>query len=283
MIYEILFILLLVGFSCALMGSLLFLNESLMIADAISHTILLGIVVAYYFTEDLSSPWLIIGASAFGVLTVYAIELLVKSKRVEYDGAIGLVFPFFFSIAVIIISKFYRNVHLDIDMVLLGQVELAPLKRMTIGALNLPESVVTTSVVLIINILFILWYNRSLKIMLFDPIFARTSGIKVAWINFLMMSLVSLTAVSSFESVGSILVIALMAAPVMTARLWSRKFNSLLINSLLVTLVNCIIGFTLGIYLNLSVSSLTAVVSFINFLIVFVIKLAYNSRATAQN
>lgn len=269
---QILFVLCVVAASCSLMGSLLLQRESLMVADAISHTILLGIVVAYYFVGDLSSPWLIVGATLFGVITVVSIELLVKTGRVANDAAIGLVFPFFFAIAVLIISKYYTNVHLDIDMVLLGQVELSPLKRMDILNLRLPIAFVQGALVLLLNAGFILITYQSLKIRLFDRIYAETIGIRVNLLDLILMTLVSLTAVTSFESIGAILVIALMAAPAMTARLLVESFPKLLLTSVIIAIINSCIGYFIGLYFDTSISSMVAVVSFISFMIVFIIK-----------
>lgn len=266
---QILWVLLVVASSCGLMGSLLLQRESLMVADAISHTILLGIVIAYYFVGDLSSPWLIVGATLFGVITVVSIEVLVKTGRIANDAAIGLVFPFFFAIAVLIISKYYTNVHLDIDMVLLGQVELSPLKRTELWGTPLPTAFIQGSLVLMLNLGFILITYRSLKISLFDRIFAETIGIRVNILDLILMTLVSLTAVTSFESIGAILVIALMAAPAMTARLLVRTFPQLLILSVLVAMLNSTLGYYIGLYLDTSISSMVAVISFISFMLVF--------------
>lgn len=279
---QILYVLCVVAASCSLMGSLLLQRESLMVADAISHTILLGIVVAYYFVGDLSSPWLIVGATLFGVITVVSIELLVKTGRVANDAAIGLVFPFFFAIAVLIISKYYTNVHLDIDMVLLGQVELSPLKRTELLGIKLPTAFIQGAFVLILNSGFILITYQSLKIRLFDRIYAETIGIRVNILDFILMTLVSLTAVTSFESIGAILVIALMAAPAMTARLLVESFPKLLLTSVIIAIINSCIGYFIGLYFNTSISSMVAVVSFISFMIVFIIKnvfLAQQSRS----
>lgn len=270
---QILYVLCVVAAACSLMGSLLLQRSSLMVADAISHTILLGIVVAYYFVGDLSSPWLIVGATLFGVLTVVAIELLVKTGRVANDAAIGLVFPFFFAIAVLIISKYYTNVHLDIDMVLLGQVELSPLKRTELFGLKLPAAFIQGALVLLLNTGFILINYHSLKIRLFDRIYAQTIGIRVNLLDFLLMTLVSLTAVTSFESIGAVLVIALMAAPAMTARLIVDSFSKLLITSVIIAVLNSCIGYTVGLYFNTSISSMVAVVSFISFILVFIGKI----------
>lgn len=279
---QILFVLCVVAASCSLMGSLLLQRESLMVADAISHTILLGIVVAYYFVGDLSSPWLIVGATLFGVITVLAIELLVKTGRVANDAAIGLVFPFFFAIAVLIISKYYTNVHLDIDMVLLGQVELSPLKRTEVFGMKFPIAFIQGSIVLCLNCLFILLSYRSLKTSLFDRIYAQTIGIRVNLLDTLLMTLVSLTAVTSFESVGAILVIALMAAPAMTARLLVNSFPKLLLSALLFALLNSVIGYGIGIHFNTSISSMVAVVSFVSFMLVFCLTLLKQKHQQAK-
>lgn len=271
MIYQILLILTVVALSCSLMGAILFMKSNLMVADAISHTILLGIVIAFYFTEDLSSPLLIVGATIFGVITVIAIEGLEKTGRMQSDAAIGLVFPMFFSIAVIFISKYYTNVHLDIDMVLLGQVELAPLKVVEIFGISLPQTLFIGLIILVINLIFILLAYSPLKIRLFDETYAKAIGIKVAKLDLCLMSLVSLTAVTSFESVGSILVIALMAAPAMTARCLTQNFSSLLVGSALIGIFNSVVGFLIGLTLKTSISSIVAVVGCVTFLIVFTV------------
>lgn len=269
MMIQILLILIVVALACSLLGSLLLMRSSLMVADAISHTILLGIVIAFYFTEDLSSPYLIIGATLFGVITVILIDLLTKTGRMQNDAAIGLVFPLLFSIAVIIISKYYTNVHLDIDMVLLGQVELAPLRQVEIFSIQMPQAFFIGLIILFINLAFIFIFYNPLKIRLFDETFARTIGINVAALDLVLTTLVSLTAVTSFESVGSILVIALMAAPEMTARCFTNKFSTLLIGSAFIAVLNSVLGYYIGIYLDTSISSMVAVTGFVVFLLVF--------------
>lgn len=269
---QILYVLIIVSIANSLIGSLLLLRESLMTADAISHTILLGIVLAYLVTRDFSSPWLIIGAAAFGLFTVISIEGLTKTGLVENDASIGLIFPFFFSIAVIIISKYFTNVHLDIDMVLLGQVELTPLKRTDLLGISLPLAFVQGLTMALINFLFILIFYKPLKIRLFDPVFAQSIGINIKLLDFIVMSLVSLTAVVSFESIGSILVTALMAAPTMTARLVTSRFASFIGVSIIFGIINTLIGYNLAVFLNTSISSMIAVTAFILFLIVLFLK-----------
>ncbi|MDO4431686.1 MAG: metal ABC transporter permease [Aerococcaceae bacterium] len=269
---ESLWIMLLVGISCSLIGSLLLLKQSVMVADAISHTVLLGSVLVFFIVPDLNSPWLLVGATLFGVLTVVLIEALVKTHRIQNDAAIGLVFPAFFAITVILITKYFKNVHLDTDMVLMGNIIFAPLNRMTIGTLRIPKALLQSGLLLLINLTFISATYQSLKIRLFDETFAKTIGIRVALLDLALMTLVSLTSVISFQSVGSILVIALMIAPAMSARLLAKSFPQLLCFATLIASFNCAISYMLAIWLNVSMSGMVATVSFLVFVLIFSLK-----------
>ena len=127
---EIQLIAVLTASACALLGVFLVLRSMAMMADAISHTVLLGIVLVFFVVQDLQSPWLLVGAAATGLITVTLVEMLNRTRLVKEDAAIGLVFPALFSLAVILISRFARGVHLDVDAVLLGELAFAPFDRM---------------------------------------------------------------------------------------------------------------------------------------------------------
>ncbi|MCB0293484.1 MAG: metal ABC transporter permease, partial [Calditrichaeota bacterium] len=127
---EIQLIASIVAVACALPGVYLVLRRMAMMSDAISHTVLLGIVIAFFITKSITSPLLLIGAALMGVVTVSLVELLNRTKLVREDAAIGLVFPAIFSIAVILISRFAGDVHLDTDAVLLGELAFAPFNRL---------------------------------------------------------------------------------------------------------------------------------------------------------
>ncbi|MEA2510996.1 MAG: manganese/zinc/iron transport system permease protein, partial [Thermomicrobiales bacterium] len=112
--------------ACALPGVFLVLRRMAMMSDAISHSILLGIVLAFFATENLNSPLLVVGAALTGVATVSLVEVLNRTGLVREDAAIGLVFPLLFSVGVILVSRYAGSVHLDIDAVLLGELAFAP-------------------------------------------------------------------------------------------------------------------------------------------------------------
>jgi len=110
--------------ACALPGVFLVLRRMAMMSDAISHSILLGIVLAFFATGDLASPLLLVAAAVTGLITVALVELLGRTRLLKKDAAIGLVFPVLFSAGVILIARFAGDVHLDTDSVLLGELAL---------------------------------------------------------------------------------------------------------------------------------------------------------------
>lgn len=268
---EVLYILIITSISCSILGVFLVLRNLAMVSDAISHSILLGIVIGYFITKDIDSIWLSMGAAIFGVITTLAIELLIRSKRVSADASVGIVFPLFFSIAVILITKYARNIHLDTEIVLTGEVILAPFNRMEILGISLPKILVHMSVVFLVNILFIVFYFNRMKISSFDAIFAAVSGIGINILYYIFMGLVSFTAVSAFESVGAVLTIAFFVAPAASAYLVTKSLKRTIFLSMVYAIINSCIGYILAIKYNISIAGMCAFVSGITFIITVLI------------
>lgn len=243
--------------ACSLCGVFLVLRRMTLMSDAISHTVLLGIVIAYFMTGDLASPWLIVGATTSGVLTVLMVESLQKTGVVREDAAIGLVFPALFSIAVLLISIFSRNVHLDMDSVLVGKIALAPLpsRRMEIWGYDFgPKSLMLMVAIIIMNLGFIFVFFKELKVSTFDPAFSKAIGFNPYWIHLGLILSVSTTAVASFDAVGSILVVALMAGPAATAYLLTDKLSNMLAWSCIIGMASAVMGYWLAHFLDASIS-----------------------------
>ena len=191
-----------VAVACSLPGVFLVLRKMAMMTDAITHTVLLGIVIAFFITHDLSSPLLIVGSALMGVLTVFLIELLNSTKLVSEDSAIGVVFPLLFSIAIIIITRFAGNVHLDTDAVLLGELAYAPFNRLYLFGRDLgPKAIYSMGTILLINLIFIVLFFKELKIVTFDPALATILGFSPPIIHYTLMTLVSVTAVGALNGV----------------------------------------------------------------------------------
>lgn len=264
---ETLFILYLTSIACGSLGSILVVKNQSMIADALSHSILLGIVLGFFLSQDLDSPLLVIGAALFGVFTVVFINQLIQSPKINHDTATGLVFPLLFSIAVILISMFAKNVHLDIDMVLMGEIIFAPLHRTTILGISLPVSMVQTAFIVLINLVFLIIMYQRLKLFLFDETQAKLSGIRIHLLQLVSMLLVAITTVVSFNAVGSITVICFFVAPTMIGLFSSTSYKQLLIKSIGIGLLNCTIGFILANWLDVTISGMCTFISLMVFLI----------------
>lgn len=277
-------VLLITSISCSLLGVFLVLRNLSMIADAISHSVLLGIVLAFFITKDLASPILIISAGIFGVITVAFIELVGKSKRVDRSDAIGVVFPMFFSLAVILISRYAKNAHIDTDVVLMGEVIFASLNTIEIGGLHIPLSFLRMSVTFIVNLGFILAFFRYLKTSSFDEEYARLIGMPISLIFYGFMTLTSITAVAAFDAVGSILVLSFFIAPAATAYLISKDLKKMLILSAVFASITCLLGSYISINTNASMTGMCAFVGMILFIIVLLAnKNGIVSRAINKN
>ena len=157
----------------AIPGVFLLLRKMSMVSDSITHTILLGIVLAFFAVNDLSSPFLLIGAAAMGPITVWLTELLSKTRTVSEDAATGIVFPLLFSAAVILITKYAGTAHLDTDSVLLGELAFAPFDRMVIFGFDLgAKGLYVSGSLLLINIVFTAVFYKELQVVSFDPVLA---------------------------------------------------------------------------------------------------------------
>jgi manganese/zinc/iron transport system permease protein len=249
-----------VAVACALPGVFLVLRRMALLSDAISHSILLGIVLAFFWVRDLASPVLILGAAATGVLTVALVEALHATRRVKEDAAIALVFPALFSVAVLLIARHAGDVHLDVDAVLLGEIAFAPLRRLEWNGWDLgPRNLWVMGGVLLLNAAFLGLLYKELKLSTFDAGLAAALGISPVVVQYAFMSTVSITAVGAFDAVGSILVVALMIAPPAAARLLSHRLPVVLALSAGIAAASALLGFQVALRLDASIAGCMAV------------------------
>ena len=268
---EIQIIAVIVAVACALPGVFLVLRRMAMMSDAISHTVLLGIVLGYFLLGSLESPFLILAAAAMGVVTVSLTELLMRTRLVRQDAAIGLVFPALFSIAVILISRFARGVHLDVDAVLLGELAFAPFDRVDILGYDLPRSMVVMGITLILNAALITLFYKELKLTTFDAGLAVALGFSPTLIHYGLMLMVSVTAVAAFDAVGSILVVALMITPPAAAYLLTNRLSRMLLYSAALAAAGAITGFWMAWFLDANIAGSIATMLGVLFLGVFLL------------
>ena len=260
----------LISVACSLLGVFLVLRSMSMLTDAISHTILLGIVLSFFITHKLDSPLLIIGATLVGLLTVYLVELITDTNLVKEDAAIGIVLSVLFSIAVVLISKYTANIHLDIDTVLLGEIAFAPFHTEEIFGFKIASGIINGFSILILNLLVITIFFKEIKISIFDRALALTLGLLPEVFHYLLMSLVSVTAVISFDVVGATLMISFMIGPAATAYMISKNLRRMLIYSALIGAISSILGYHLAVFLDVSISgSIAVVIGVIFFVVLF--------------
>lgn len=268
---EIQLIAVIVAVACALPGTFLVLRKMSMMSDSITHTILLGIVLAFFVVHDLSSPFLIVGAALIGVVTVWLTETVTKTKLVSEDSAIGIVFPLLFSIAIILITRYAGSVHLDTDSVLLGELAFAPFDRMVVFGVDIgAKAIYTSGFLLLLNALFIGFFYKELKIVTFDPMLAAVLGFSPVLLHYGLMTLVSLTTVGAFEAVGSVLVVAFMIGPPVTAYLLTDNLKVMLWFSAGFGALSGVLGYQLASLLDVSIAGSMAVVTGLLFLFVFI-------------
>lgn len=268
---EIQIIAVFVAVACALPGVFLVLRRMAMMSDAISHTVLLGIVLGFFAIGSLESPLLVLTAAAMGVVTVSLVELLLRTRLVRQDAAIGLVFPALFSVAVILISRFARGVHLDVDAVLLGELAFAPFNRLDIGGIDLPRSMVIMGVILLVNAILIALFYKELKLTTFDAGLAAALGFSPVLVHYGLMIMVSVTAVSAFDAVGSILVVALMIAPPAAAYLLTDRLSLMLLYSAALAAAGAIAGFWMAWFMDANIAGSIATMLGALFLGVFLL------------
>lgn len=256
---SIIFTASLVASSCALLGCFLILRKMAMVGDAISHAVLPGIVIAFLISGSRDSMTMLIGAGLIGVLTTFLIEFLHKKAKLQTDASIGVTFTWLFAIGVVLISLFAGKVDLDQDCVLYGEIAYVPLDTLIVGGQSIgPRALYIMGIILTIIILFICVGYKELFLTTFDPAYASAIGISTTLWHYLLMGAVSATTVASFESVGAILVVALLIAPAATAYLITDNLKWMLVIACIAGIVASVTGYFFAVWLDGSIAGAIA-------------------------
>lgn len=247
----------LVGAACGLVGNFLILRRMALVGDAISHSVLPGLAVAFLVTQSRSSWAMFLGAIAAAVATTVLIEVIHRNSRVKSDAAIGITFTTLFAVGVILIALFADKVDLDQDCVLNGELALIPITpAVKLGGLTLgPPAAVRAAVVAILTLLLIVAFYKELLVSSFDPVLSSSLGINATGIHYGLMAWLSVVVVSAFEAVGAILVIAMLILPGATASLLVSRLPRMLALSVLHAALSAVLGMHLGIWLNCSLAA----------------------------
>lgn len=251
----------LVAGSCGFIGSFLILRRMALLGDAISHSVLLGIVLAFLMTGDTSIIPMVIGASVFGLLTAVMVQALNRGG-VEGDAATGVTFTAFFALGVVLLTVFAGRVHLDLDHVLYGEIAYVPWDLLYVGDVAIgPKALWTMGAVFLVNLIVVGAFYKEFKLCSFDPGMAASIGISVAFFHYLMMAMVSLTTVAAFESVGAILAVAMLIVPGATAYLLTDSLARMLGLSVVFGVLSAVGGYALATWLDSSISGAMSAVA----------------------
>lgn len=261
----------LVGLSCGMIGVFLILRRMAMMADAISHTVLLGIVTAFLITRELSGVHMLIGAIIAGLLTAVLVQWF-HSRGVQQDASIGVVFTTLFAIGVILIATQVGNAHLDTKHALMGEITFVPWEKISVPWLGeIPEATFILAVVLLVVVLVIAAFYKEWKITSFDPALAASIGIPVVLMHYVFMSLVSVTTVAAFDAVGAIMVVAMLITPAASAYLWTDRLSVMLVLSGAFGVLSAITGYYVALWMDTSISGSMAFATGVVFLLSFLL------------
>ncbi|MGF7049210.1 manganese/zinc/iron transport system permease protein [Paenibacillus sp. DS2015] len=268
--FWILLTAILVSTSCAILGCFLVLRKMALIGDAISHAVLPGIAIAFLISGSRDSVFMLLGAAAFGLLAVLLIQKL-QNSGLQADASIGIVFTALFAIGVIIISMNAQNIDLDLDCVLFGEIAYVQWDTLSMNGIDIgPRAVWILGVTLILILVLMSLFYKQFKICAFDPALAAACGIPVMLFHYMLMGMVSLTSVASFESVGAILVVGMLIIPAATAYLLTDRLSYMLLYSVLIGVVCSVLGYYTAFWLDASIAGCMVTVAGCLFILAFI-------------
>lgn len=245
----------LVASACGVVGCFLVLRKMAMIGDAISHSVLPGIVIAFLISGSRDSVAMMLGAAALGLLTVFLIQMFQQSG-VQSDASIGVVFTALFAVGIMLVSLYTRNIDLDLDCVLYGEIAYVPWNTIELLGVDIgPKAVWLVGLALVLNVAVIGLFYKQFKVCSFDPGLAAAVGIPVALFHYLLMGLVSVTTVASFESVGAILVVGMLVVPPLAAYLITEVLSRMIVYSVLIGSASAVAGYYLAKWLDASIAA----------------------------
>lgn len=215
----------LIAISAAIVGVFLIHRKMTMLANALSHTVLFGIVLTYLILRknfDLIDPTLnfkvmFIAALVTGVLTSLLSETLSKISALQKDASIGLIFTTFFALGILLITLFSKNSHFGVELIM-GNADSLHHKDLS-----------SVFFMLVCNLALILFFFRGLKISTLDPTFSKLLGFSPSFYNYLIVLQLSLTAIGAFRAIGAVLVLAFFIVPPHAARQYAKSLKQQII------------------------------------------------------
>lgn len=241
-----------VGISCSIIGSFIILRGMSLMGDAISHSVLPGVAVSYFLGISY-----FIGATVFGILSAIAIGKISQKKIIKNDTSIGIVLSAFLALGIVLIYKAQSATNLY--HILFGN----------ILAISSSDLIITIAITLIVLITVFICYPR-LVITSFDSVMAQAAGINVQFYHYLLMILLTLVAVSSLQTVGAILVVAMLVTPPSAALLLTHRLPTMMLIATIISIISSVLGIAISFEYNLPTGAIIVLISTICFIISFI-------------
>lgn len=228
--------------ACAVVGCFLLLRKLSMMGDAISHAVLPGLVIAFLLTGSRDALPMLVGAAVVGLLTAFLTELVLSSGKVDEGASMGVVFTTLFALGLLLVARYSDHIDLDPSCVLLGQLEMTPFLTVTLAGVTMPKALAVLLGVLLFNVAAVAVFWKELKLAAFDPALATALGFPARLMHYLLMTLVAVTTVASFEAVGSILVVAMLVVPAAAASLLTHRLLPMLLIAVALAMLSALLG-----------------------------------------
>jgi manganese/iron transport system permease protein len=225
----------LVGIICAVVGSYLMVQRLALLGDAISHSVLPGLAIAFILGANI-----FVGAFIAGVISTLLIALIQSRSPIKEDTAMGIVFSTFFALGITLITIVQKENKIDLNHFLFGNI-------LGVSAGDVVNCAIISAIVVAIVVLLF----KELQFYTFDPIGAQAAGLPVNLLNFGLMILIALTIVASLKAVGVILVLALLVIPGATAYLLVKRLHHVMLLGAAIGIISSISGMYLSFYQNL--------------------------------
>lgn len=246
----------LVTAACGLVGNYLLLRRMALVGDAISHSMLLGLVVVFLIFRETSTLLMFVAAAATGMLTVGLVEFIHRQSRVKPDAAICIAFTTLFALGVVLLSlaEVGGPVHIDAECVLYGEIALVALEPpLVLGGMEMgPPSVLRMAGVLAGVGVLVAFFYKELLVTSFDAGLARSIGLRTGVWHYGLMAALSLVIVAAFEAVGAILAVAMLIVPPMAAAELSDRLPARLGWTVAHAALSTVLGFHISVWLNCS-------------------------------
>jgi manganese transport system permease protein len=253
-----------VGATCAILSCFLILKGWSLLGDAISHAVLPGVVLAYIIGIPFS-----LGAFVSALLSVVMIGFIKTNSKIKEDAIMGIVFTTLFALGLILISSIASTV--DLMHVLFGEV---------LGITDF--AAVMTVVVLSLVSLVVLLFRKTFLVFCFDPTHAQSVGMPIKFIHYAFLVLLAITITGSLQTVGIILVIAMLITPGSTAFLLTKRFSVMIVIAVLVSVFSSVAGAYASYYIDISTGGAIVFLQGCIFLAVFTYQTVVNARSVGR-